>query len=49
MDYTFQDNGQSFNVVWEDDILTLVPANSSLTCEQFAAMMELTVDQLWAM
>lgn len=49
MNYTFQDNDQSFDVVWEDDILTLIPADSSLSCEQFAAMMEITVDQLWAM
>lgn len=47
--YTFQHNGESYEVVWEDDIPTPTPVDSSLTCEQFAAMMEVTVDQLWAM
>jgi hypothetical protein len=44
-----QDNSEQFDVVWENDIPTLSPIDYSLSCEQFAAMMELTVDQIWAM
>jgi hypothetical protein len=49
MAITIQDNSEEFNVVWENDIPTLSPIDYSLSCEQFAAMMELTVDQIWAM
>lgn len=47
--YTFQHNGQSYDVVWESDIPTLIDTESTLSCEEFASRLEVTVDQLWAM
>ena len=49
MAITIQDNSEEFNVVWVNDIPTPIPVDSTLTCEQFAAMMEVTVDHLWSM
>lgn len=44
--YTFQVNDESYDIVWENDIPTLVPI---LTCEEFANMLGLNVEELWAM
>lgn len=47
--YTFDFKNGTVEVVWEEDIPTPIASDSLLSCEQFAAMMECTVDELWAM
>jgi hypothetical protein len=48
MEFFYTDE-QSFGLVWQDDIPSPIDNNSSMSCEEFAATLEVTVDQLWAM
>lgn len=46
--YTGSQSESVFSITWQDDIPTPVFTGSSQSCEEFAAMLEVTVDQLWA-
>lgn len=47
MEFFYTDE-QSYSLVWQDDIPSPVDSDSLLSCEQFAAQLEVTVDQLWS-